>query len=175
MPWSLFFKYLVLSWLLHSPLSFTLIKKLFSSSSLPAISVVSSAYLSLLMFLPSILIPACNSCSLPFLMMCLAYQLTKQGDSRQPCRTPFSTMNQWVVPYRVLTVVCWPSYSFLRRQVRWSGIPISLRAFQSVVIHTVKGFTIVNVTEVDVFSGISLLSLWSSICWELNLWFLCLS
>ena len=38
-----------------------------------------------------------------------------------------------------------------RRQVRWSGIPISLRIFpQSVVIHTVKDFGIVNKEE-DVF------------------------
>ena len=38
--------------------SFTFIKKLFSSSSLSAISVVSSAYLRLLILLPAILIPA---------------------------------------------------------------------------------------------------------------------
>ena len=38
--------------------SFTFIKRLFSSSSLSAIRVVSSAYLRLLIFLPSILIPA---------------------------------------------------------------------------------------------------------------------
>ena len=37
------------------------------------------------------------------------------------------------------------------RQVRWSGIPISLRIFQFVVIHTVKGFSVVNELEVDVF------------------------
>ena len=36
-------------------------------------------------------------------------------------------------------------------QVRWSGIPISLRSFQFVVIHTVKGFSVVNEAEVDVF------------------------
>ena len=35
----------------------------------------------------------------------------------------------------------------------WSGIPISFRIFQFVVIHTVKGFSIVNEAEVDVFSG----------------------
>ena len=33
----------------------------------------------------------------------------------------------------------------------WSGIPISLRIFQFIVIHTVKGFSIVNEAEVDVF------------------------
>ena len=41
--------------------TFTLIKRLFSSSSLSAIRVVSSAYLRLLIFLPAILIPACVS------------------------------------------------------------------------------------------------------------------
>ena len=49
--------------------SFTFIKKLFSSSSLSAIRVVSSAYLRLLIFLPRILIPACASSSPAFLMM----------------------------------------------------------------------------------------------------------
>ena len=33
----------------------------------------------------------------------------------------------------------------------WSGIPISLRIFQFVVIHKVKGFNVVNETEVDFF------------------------
>ena len=41
--------------------SLTYIKRLFSSSSLSAIRVVSSAYLRLLIFLPAILIPACVS------------------------------------------------------------------------------------------------------------------
>ena len=49
--------------------SFTFIKKLFSSSSLSAIRVVSSVYLRLLIFLPAILIPACASSSLAFHMM----------------------------------------------------------------------------------------------------------
>ena len=49
------------------------------------------------------------------------------------------------------TVAPWPAYRFLRRQVRWSGIPISLRIFQFVVIHTVKGIRVVNEAEVDVF------------------------
>ena len=33
----------------------------------------------------------------------------------------------------------------------WSDIPISLRIFQFGVIHTIKGFSIVNEAEVDVF------------------------
>ena len=49
--------------------SFTFIKRLFSSSSLSAIRVVSSAYLRLLILLPAILIPACASSSLAFHMM----------------------------------------------------------------------------------------------------------
>ena len=49
--------------------SFTLIRSLFSSSH-SAIKVVSSAYLRFLVFLPAILIPACNSSSPAFWMMC---------------------------------------------------------------------------------------------------------
>ena len=39
--------------------------------------------------------------------------------------------------------------------MRWSGNLISLRIFQFVVIHTVKGFSIVNETEVDVILELS--------------------
>ena len=49
--------------------SFTFIKRLFSSSSLFAIRVVSFAYMRLLIFLRAILIPACASSSPAFLMM----------------------------------------------------------------------------------------------------------
>ena len=35
--------------------------------------------------------------------------------------------------------------------LRWSGIPISLRIFQFVVIHTVKGFGVINKAELDDF------------------------
>ena len=61
--------------------SFTFIKRLFSSSSLSAIKVVSSAYLRLLIFLPAILIAGCASSSPAFLMMYSAYKLNKQGDN----------------------------------------------------------------------------------------------
>ena len=63
----------------------------------------------------------------------------------------FSDLEPVVVPCPVLTVASWPAYRFLRRQVRWSGIPISLRIFQFVVIHTVKGVDVVNKAEVGVF------------------------
>ena len=63
---------------------FTFIKRLLSSSLLSAISVMSSAYQSLLIFLLAILIPALASSSPVFLMMYSAYKLNKQGDSIQP-------------------------------------------------------------------------------------------
>ena len=56
------------------------------------------------MFLPPIWIPACNSSSPAFLMMCSAYKLNKQGHNIQPCHTPFSVLNQSVVPYKILNV-----------------------------------------------------------------------
>ena len=89
--------------------SFTFIKRLFSSSLLSAISVVSSAYLTLLIFLLAILIPACVSFSPAFHMMYSAYKSSKQGDKIQPWHTPFPIWNQSVVPCVVLTVVSWPS------------------------------------------------------------------
>ena len=61
-------------------LSFTFVKRLFSSSSLSAIRVVSSAYLRLLIFLPAVLIPVCASSSPAFHMIYSAYELNKQGD-----------------------------------------------------------------------------------------------
>ena len=84
-----------------------------------------------------------------------AYKLNKQGDNIQPWRTPFLIWNQSVVPLLALTVASWLAYRFLKRQVRWSGIPISWRLFLFVVIHTVKGLGIVNKAEVDVFLELS--------------------
>ena len=105
--------------------SFTFIKRLFSSSSLSAIRVVSSAYLRLLIFLPAVSIPACASSSPHFHMMYSAHKVNKQGDNIQTWRTPFSMWNQSIVPCQVLTVASWPEYRFLRRHIRWSGIPVS--------------------------------------------------
>ena len=67
----------------------------------------------------------------------------------------FSYLEPVVVPCPVLTVVSWPAYRFLKRQVKWSGILISWRIFQFIVIHTVKGFGIVNKAEIDVFLELS--------------------
>ena len=78
-----------------------------------------------------------------------AYKLNKQGDNIQPCHASFPILNQSVIPCPVLTFAFWP-HRFLRRQVRWSGIPISLRIFQFLVIHTVR-LSVGNEAEVDVF------------------------
>ena len=72
-----------------------------------------------------------------------------------PWCTSILIWNQSAVPCPVLTVASWPAYRFLKKQIRWSGIPISWRIFQFVVIHTFKGFGIVNETEVDVFLELS--------------------
>ena len=61
------------------------------------------------------------------------YKLNKQSDNIQPWCTPFPIWNQSVVPCPVLTVGSWPPYRFLRRQGRWSGIPISFRIFHSLL------------------------------------------
>ena len=69
-------------------------------------------------------------------MMCSAYKLNNQGNNIQPWRTPFPILNQSVVPCQVLTVASWPAYRFLKRQERWSGIPISFRMFHSLLWST---------------------------------------
>ena len=119
-----------------SLLSFTFIGSLFSSSTISVIREVTSAYLRLLTFLPAILIPACASSSPAFHKMYSASKLNKQGDNIQPWRTPFPIWKQSVFPCPVLTVASWPAYRFLRRQVRWSGIPISLIIFHSLLWST---------------------------------------
>ena len=128
--------------------SFTYIKRLFSSSLLSAIRVVLSAYLRFLIFLLAILIPVCESFSLA--SWCTPYKLNKQDDSIQPFHIPFPILNRFFAPYPVLTVASWLVYRFLRRQVRWPGIPISLWICQFVVIHTFKGH-IANEAKVDAF------------------------
>ena len=109
--------------------TFVLIKRLFRSFLLSAVRVVSSAYLRLLIFLPATLIPACASSSPEFLMMYSAHKLKNHGDNviviKEPWCTPFLIWNQFVVPCLVLIVTSWAgAYSFLRRQVKWFGIPI---------------------------------------------------
>ena len=111
-------------------LLFYFIKRLFISFSPSAIKVVSSAYMRLLIFLPTILIPACASSSLVFCMVYSTYNLNNQSDNLQLWCTPFSILNQSMVPCPVLTVVSWTPYRFHRRQVNlaWRILSITLLA-----------------------------------------------
>ena len=74
--------------------SFTLIKRLFSSSLLSAIRIVLFAYLRLLIFFLAIMIPAWASSSPTFHMIYSACKFNKQGDSIQLCCTSFPVLNQ---------------------------------------------------------------------------------
>ena len=70
-------------------------------------------------------------------MVYSAYKLNKQSDNIQPWHTAFPIWNQRIIPCKVLTVASLPTYRFLRRQVRWSGIPISfIRIFHSLLWST---------------------------------------
>ena len=138
LPWSdamiFIFECWVLSQPFHSRLSPSS-RSSFSSSLLSAIRVVSSAYLKLFIFLPAVLIPAWATSSLEFRMMCSAYKLNKQGDSIQPWCIPFPVWTSLLFCL-VLTVASWPAYTFFRRQVRWSGSPISGRIFHNLLWST---------------------------------------
>ena len=116
--------------------SLIFIKRLLSSSLLSAIKVVWSAYLRLLIFHWAVLIPAYDSSSLGFCIIYSAYKLNKQSDNIQSWYTPFLIWNQSVIPCPVLTVASWPAYRFLRKQVKWSGTPISWTIFHSLLWST---------------------------------------
>ena len=85
-------------------------------------------------------------------MIYSAYTLNKQGDSIQPWHTYFPIWNQSIVQCLILTVASWTPYWFLRRQVRWSGIPIFFRTYHTLLWSTQsKGFGVVSKAEVDAF------------------------
>jgi len=82
-PGAMILGFLLLSFKLAFSLSsFTLIKRLFSSSSLSAIKVILSTYLRLLIFFQAILIPAYNSSNPALHIMCYADKLNKWGDNK---------------------------------------------------------------------------------------------
>ena len=69
----------------------------------------------------------------------------------------------------VLTVASWPAYRFLRRKVKWSVIPISLRIFHIfffLLTHPVKDFSVVNKADVEVSGTLA----FSMIQWMLTTW-----
>ena len=96
------------------------------------LSLKSSAYLKLLIFLLEILIPACVSSNPVFCMMYSAYELNKQGDNIQPWHTPFPIWKQSIVSCLVLT--CFFTCIQVSQEagkVRWSSIP-SLSEFSTI-------------------------------------------
>ena len=114
--------------------------------------MVSSAYLRLLILLLATFIPACDSSRPAFWMMYSAYKLNKQGDNIQLQCTPFPIWNQSVVPCPVLMVTSWPAYRFSQEtgKVVWYS-HLFKNCPQFVLIHWVKGFSILNEAEVDIF------------------------
>ena len=147
--------------------SFTFIKRHFSSSLLSAVRVVSSAYLKLLVFPLEILIPACASSSPAILVMYSAYKLNKQGDNIQPWCTPFLFGTSLLL--HVQYNCCFLTYIQISQeagQVVWYS-HLFQNFPQFIVIHTVKGFGIVNKAEIDVFLELSFQ--WSSVCWQFDL------
>ena len=123
---------------------FTFVKRLFSSSLLSAIRVVSSAYLGLLIFLPATLIPACASSSLQFHMTYSAYKLNKQGGDIQTRRTPFPILNQSVVGFNCCFLTCIQMAQKAGKVAWYSHLLKNFPQF-------IKGFGIANKAEVDVF------------------------
>ena len=111
---------------------------------------MSSAYLKFLIFLPAILIPACISSSLAFHMIYSAYKLNNKGDNKgdltysfpdlEPVCCSMSSSNccflTCIQISEEVDKVVWYSHFF-------KNFP------QFVVIHKIKGFSIVNEAEVD--------------------------
>ena len=123
--------------------SFTFIKRLFSSSSLSAIRVVSSVYLRLLIFVLAILIPACASSSLAFHTMYSAYKFNKQGDNIQPWRIVCCSMSG----SNCCFLTCIQISQEAGRVVWYSHFFKNFPQFA--VIYTVKGFGVISKAEVD--------------------------
>ena len=131
--------------------AFTFIKRLFSSSWLSLITVVSSAYVRLLIFLLAILIPAYASSSPIFHMMYSAYKL-KEVLNLEPVCCSTSSSN-----YCFLTCI---QVSQEAGQVVWYSH--LLKNFpQFVVIHTVS-FWCSQWSRSRCFSGTLFLFLWSN-------------
>ena len=129
--------------------SFSVIKRLFSSSLHSTIRVVSSAYLRLLIFPPAILIPAGASSSLAFHVMCSAYKLNKWDDNILAWHTSFPTVCCSMFSSNCCFLTCIQISQKTGKVVLCCYL---LKNFlQFVVIHTVKGFGVVSTAEVDVF------------------------
>ena len=134
MPVSLYFECCFKS--AFSLSSFTFIKRLFSSSSISDIRVVSSAYLRLLIFLPQSWFQLdlhlvwhfawCTLQELKSRVTIYSFEVLLSQFGSSPL------FHVWFLPH----IGFLTSYRFLRRQIRWCGIPISLRVFHSLLWST---------------------------------------
>ena len=112
--------------------------------------MVSSAYLRLL-FLLTILIPACNSSSPAFLTMCSAYRLNKRW---QQTALSYSFLNPEPISCSIEGSHCCILSRIQVAQETGKMFWYShlFKSFpQFIMTHTVKGFSIVNEAEVEVF------------------------
>ena len=128
--------------------SSTFIRSLLSISSLSAIRVVSSAYLRLLIFLPAVLISVYVSSSPAFLMMYSAYtgwQYTALMYSFPDLEPVCFFMSCSKCRFLTCTQISQEAGQVVWYSHLFQNFP------QFVVIPTVKGFGIVNKTEVDIF------------------------
>ena len=102
------------------------------------------------MFLLPILIPAYNSSSLEFLMMCSAYRLNRVTADSPVVRLSQSRTTQLFIQGSNCCFLTRMQVSQETGKMVWYSH--LFKSFpQFVMIHTVKGFGVVNETEVDVF------------------------
>ena len=95
-------------------------------------------------------------------------------DNTQPCYTPFPVLKQSPLPSLILAcfLSCIQVSQETGRVVWYSALFQNFLQF--VVIHAVRGLSVVNDAEADIFLQFPLLSPWSNECWQFDLWFLCL-
>ena len=109
--------------------SFTVIKRLFSSSWLCAIRVVSSAYLRLLIFLLAILIPAYDSSNPAFHTMYSAYRASQVAQLVKNLPAMQEKVKVKLLSHVQLFAMLWtvvqqaPLSMGFSRQESWSGLP----------------------------------------------------
>ena len=132
--------------------SFTLIKRLFSSSLLSAIRIVSSTYPRLVMFLLPISIPACNSSSWHFSWCTPHVGYTTRLNNQTALLYPSLDLEP-ISCYREGSNCCFLTHIQVSQET--SEMVWYAHFFKSfpqlIMIHTVKGFSEVNEVEVDVF------------------------
>ena len=101
-------------------------------------------------FLLAILISACDSSSPTFCMIYSTYKLNKQASNMQSWHAPFPISSQSIVLCLVLFLLeLHIGFSWGNKVVWYSHLFKNFPQFA--VIHIVKGFSVVNEAEVDVF------------------------